>query len=130
MDNAVATVSRGGPGGARPGAGRPTGPSSVRVWRAFEARVRSAANQVLTREAIIALAKGDPMRFIERVVIPLISLDKRQAMTGRLGVSVGEGAAKTQFVLDFGGDDQPPAEAEGRVLDTLEAFGQGTQPRE
>jgi hypothetical protein len=92
--------------------------------------VRSAANQVLTRDKIIELANSDPMRFIERVVIPLISLDKRQAMTGRLGVSVGEGAAKTQFVLDFGGDDQAPAEAEGRILDTLEAFGQGAQPRE
>jgi len=129
MDSAVATKP--GRGGWRPGAGRPPDTqTTLRVWKAFENRVRSAANQVLTRDAIIALAKGDPMRFIERVVIPLISLDKRQAMTGRLGVSVGEGAAKTQFVLDFGAEDQPPAEAEGRILDTLEAFGQGAQPRE
>jgi len=118
-------------GGWRPGAGRPKGGSErVAKWAALEARVRSVSRLVLTREKLLELARADVYRFLERIVLPLIAMEKKTLAAGlRVGVSVSDGDKRTQFVLDFGdGGEHAANDQAGQVLDTLEAFGAEAQP--
>lgn len=112
-----------GSGGARPGAGRKKGQATTaEFWLAFERRIRAAASKEITRDKLLALARGDPWRFVERIVIPLIGIQKRAAV--RLGVSVNEpGGRQTQFVLDFSGGSEGAAANEGASVDVASAAG-------
>lgn len=119
-----------GSGGARAGAGRKKGQATTaEFWLAFERRIRAAASKEITREKLLELARADPWRFVERIVIPLIGINKRAAV--RLGVSVNEpGGRQTQFVLDFSGEgaaNEPGAPLEATaaagIVAELEQFG-------
>jgi hypothetical protein len=118
---AAVVPGTGGRGGARPGAGRPRGLSTLQAWQRFERLIRSVAAKEITREQLRTMAKADPWRFVERVLLPLMAMDKR-GQVGRVGVSVGEGASRTQFVLDLGdreGDGRRTLEQAGDVLGQL-----------
>jgi len=135
MDQAAARNSNGiqpapaGRGGARPGAGRPKSLAATAAtlpadaWLRFETLLRKAAAKEITPAVVRKLAKDDPWRFLERVLMPLIGMRYRTP-GARLGVSLGEGATRQQFVLDLGEPDGRTHDA-GDALDALLGMTQG-----
>lgn len=119
-------------GGVRVGAGRPKAEGATYAkWKFIEQRIRAVSREVLTREKLLEIARSDPQRFIERVILPLMESEARLKLGGmRLGVNVQDGSKSTQFVLDFGGVD--PSEAQevgaGAALEALEHFGDERAP--
>jgi hypothetical protein len=93
------------------------------AWARFEGLLRKAAAKEITPAVVRKLAKDDPWRFLERVLMPLIGMRYR-TQGARLGVSLGEGAQRAQFVLDLGEPDGGTREA-GDALDALLGMAQG-----
>ena len=127
MEAEIQVESRNAPapgwGGARPGAGRKPGQQGpVETWKSVEDRIRGVARRLVTKRQLRALFKADPWRFIERIMLPLMSLEHRSDLAGmRVGLKFGDGVGASQFVLDFGADPElERREAEAR--EALESF--------